>query len=283
MRISGWFAGTILPAIPVFTLSLLSAQVMGQPYSAISKTTTVQKLADGTTITHETTGVVARDSGGHTYRDQELPVGSESGRSRIHMFEISDPVNKTSIHWNSTSKVATVLHYGGPGGRPLLPVPPPSARVTSRNETTSEKLGGKTINGIYAEGTRHTMIIPAEKDGNDQPITVVHEIWLSSDLMAPILETVNDPRSALTTTERTIIERADPDPSLFRIPNGYIVSDQYPGTKELSQCWKLGEVTIKQPREAFQARRGRSAPIASKVRSFAGLPVSSFHRSKRRP
>src|SRR5580658_7973006 len=50
-----------------------------EPYTAVRKTTHVQKLADGTTITHETIVKEALDSSGRTYHENhaEIPAGLE--------------------------------------------------------------------------------------------------------------------------------------------------------------------------------------------------------------
>ena len=43
-----------------------------------------------------------------------------------------------------------------------------------------------------------------------------------------IRQVQDDPRSGLHTMELTDIERAEPDPALFQVPEGYTVKDQYP-------------------------------------------------------
>jgi hypothetical protein len=205
------------------------------PYTANQKTTQVQKLADGTTITHVTIGKVARDSAGRTYREgrNETPADGDESRSITNGY-IFDPVARTNTTWNSNSKEATVSHMPDAvrpaPARPLLPAPTSQARPTLSNQPRPEieKLGTKTISGVQAEGTRITQFIPAGREGNDQPLTVITERWYSQELKLTLLQTGDDPRTGMFTMELTDIEPGEPDPSLFQIPEGYTVRDQTP-------------------------------------------------------
>jgi hypothetical protein len=83
--------------------------VQHQPYTVELKTTTVHSLANGTTITRESTEIRAEDSQhrslfSHTHA---FPIG---GRQRIStMVHIEDPVEGTRITWDSLKEEATVL------------------------------------------------------------------------------------------------------------------------------------------------------------------------------
>ncbi|MGD0891259.1 MAG: hypothetical protein ABR923_06970 [Terracidiphilus sp.] len=207
------------------------------PYTANRKTTHVQKLADGTTITHVTAGKEARDSTGRTYseRRNEMPADGDESRviSNVHIF---DPVARVNINWNSNSKEATVFHMPDPTRfMPMQPPPPAPGNITQMSSIRSsgtrpevEKLGARTINGVQAEGTRITRVIPAGREGNDQPLTVINERWYSQELRLTVLQTTDDPRSGVTTMELTDIEPGEPDPSLFQVPEGYTVKDHTP-------------------------------------------------------
>lgn len=91
-------------------------------------------------------------------------------------------------------------------------------------EIRSEDLGAKTIAGVNATGTRTTHIIPAGAEGNDEPITVTLELW-SAPGIGVVSEIRSDPRTGTTTMELTEIQRGEPDPSLFAIPEGYTIKD----------------------------------------------------------
>jgi hypothetical protein len=210
-----------------------------EPYTANRKSTRVQKLKDGTTITHETISKEARDSSGRTYHEsrQETPAGAEGQIREFSFFTVFDPVNRININWNSQSKEATVFHMPDPSQvrqnhlqaqetRAQVNQPAPADRPT---RPVREDLGTKTINGVDAKGTRITTIIPAGRAGNDQPLTITREIWMSPELGIGVLQINDDPRTGVQTMELTDIERGEPDPSLFQVPEGYTVKDQYQG------------------------------------------------------
>jgi hypothetical protein len=210
-----------------------------EPYTANRKTKRVQTLANGTTITNETTSKEARDSSGRTYRENqvETQLGFAGQAPTYSFFNVSDPVSHVSISWNSNSKDATVFHMPDPV-QPRPPSPPAAtstaavqpARIPlpAHRKGKTEDLGTKTINGIEAHGTRTTETYPAGAFGNDQPITVTHEMWMSRELKLAVLQIDDDPRTGVRTTELTDIERGEPDPALFQVPEGYTVKDKYP-------------------------------------------------------
>jgi hypothetical protein len=225
-----------------------------EPYTGIRKTSRVQKLADGTTINHESTSKEARDSSGRTYRENqpEMAPGAETLIPVYTFFFVYDPVNHVTINWNSNSKEATVFHMAEPGqagavaaviSMPNVAIPQPAPGTVMGSvfgmvgpappvrpvRRVLEDLGTKTINGVEAKGTRMTTVIPVGRAGNDQPLTVTHETWMSSELRILVLQIDSDPRTGVRTTELTEIERGEPDSALFQPPEGYTIRDRYPG------------------------------------------------------
>jgi hypothetical protein len=88
---------------------------------------------------------------------------------------------------------------------------------------TSEELGVETVNGVAAQGTRNTQIIPAGRIGNNRDIHVVNERWYSNDLQM-LVKTVNsDPRFGVTTYQLANIVQGTQDPALFQIPADFTV------------------------------------------------------------
>jgi hypothetical protein len=88
---------------------------------------------------------------------------------------------------------------------------------------TKEDLGEQVIEGVTAKGTRTTTVIPAGAIGNELPITVTSEEWLSPDLKVLVMTKHADPRSGETTYRLTGITRGEPDPSLFDLPAGVTI------------------------------------------------------------
>jgi hypothetical protein len=216
--------------------------VTGAPYSATMTITRVQKLADGTTITHTSVIKEARDSSGRLYRET-LP---ESPGHSFTSYSVFDPVGRVSIRWSSDSKQASLMHLPDPsqlsgsnwgrGPHPEDRVEPDGAGPGPRfhgslQPATTESLGSKTMNGLVADGTRTTRIIPAGTEGNDQPITITHETWVSSDLKIAVMRTDSDPRFGTTTMELSNVSRAEPAASLFQAPAGYAVQEHTPGQR----------------------------------------------------
>jgi hypothetical protein len=94
-------------------------------------------------------------------------------------------------------------------------------RVAPGDNASVESLPAQMINGALAQGTRTTETIPQGKIGNDRPIVIVNERWISNDLQMLVKSTSSDPRFGDTTYQLTNIVQASPDPSLFQIPADY--------------------------------------------------------------
>jgi hypothetical protein len=206
----------------------------GAPFSATRTITRTQTLTDGTTITHTETIKEARDSQGRTFT-QTLPSTTDSvphNRSFVHVF---DPVSHTSTVYSLESKQATVLHlpdsgqFHGPRGPEGAEAGGPMRGHGNFPAPTVENLGAKTINGVTAEGTRTTRVIPAGARGNDKPITLTHESWVSSDLKVEVMRVDTDPRMGTTTMELTGISRDEPAATLFQAPAGFAVNERTVG------------------------------------------------------
>lgn len=223
---AGFFMGRgVMPGIP------------GSPYTGTRKTTRVQKLANGTTITHVSTMKEARDSSGRTYRESkpESAMGSENAAANYVVVNVHDPVSRTNTFWNSNTKEATVMHLPETHEvkyvdvRPVKQTaqPTPMPRLESI-KPQFEDLGTQTINGVEARGERMTTVIPTGREGNDQPITVTNEQWTADGSNLVVMSIHDDPRTGTTTMELTDLEKGEPDPALFQVPEGYTVKDQTP-------------------------------------------------------
>jgi hypothetical protein len=100
---------------------------------------------------------------------------------------------------------------------------------------SSESLGAKVIEGVAAEGHRNTMTYAVGAIGNDRPLVVTHEMWMSPELRIMLLSVNHDPRSGDSRITTQNLSRVEPDPALFEVPPGYeIVDDSGPVTLQLS-------------------------------------------------
>ncbi len=110
-------------------------------------------------------------------------------------------------------------------GAPPPPPPPPPASPAPNRELVTENLGQQTIEGVNATGSRSTTTFPAGAIGNLQPIKIVVEQWMSTDLQVLVMTKHSDPRSGETTYRLQNIVRAEPDRSLFTVPADYTLKE----------------------------------------------------------
>jgi hypothetical protein len=221
------------PVFPLFD----SPALIGKPYSAEIRTAKERTLADGTHIRNEEVRSEARDSEGRTYMRSVGKLRDQTYRIVI----INDPVAHEMITLNGWSKTAEIQHTVSPKSFPALTPEQKAAReariqavavqtanIPKPTMPHAENLGTQSILGIYVQGFRHTRTIPVGEMGNDRELKRVDESWFSSDLNIQMESTINDPMADKTTTKVTSIDRGDPDPALFRIPDGYKVVDKNP-------------------------------------------------------
>jgi hypothetical protein len=176
--------------------------VKNAPYSATE--THIWTIHDGTTDIHITTIMtIARDSEGRSrYERTNLPSNINIFNPTAGVSYVLDPKTKTA--W--VTKLAQSAYQ---------PVPP-------RNQSV-ESLGTQTMEGLTVVGDRTTTITPAGEIGNDLPIKEVVERWYSPELHIFILNQTFNPRSGDNLTKVTDIDRSEPDPTLFVIPQDYKV------------------------------------------------------------
>jgi hypothetical protein len=225
-----------------------------EPYTAEFKTTTVQTLANGVTITRESTETRAADSQGR-WMNSNSQAGQMNGQPAFNWANVNDPVEGTQITWDTNSKHVRVIKFPPEGQRhgcwasdsgnmrmnygPMTPskttvraaggVSPAIAQPAVMTPNI-EDLGTETIQGIEARGQRSTMTIPAGQIGNDQPLVTVNESWTASSLGFEIRRISDDPQSGKSTMELVSIDQTDPPITTFQPPSGYEVT-----TEELHQ------------------------------------------------
>lgn len=242
------------------------------PYSGEAVSEFVQTLSDGNRITRKTVTKTYRDSEGRTRREQTIT--NFANGSETTTILIGDPVAGVSFVLEPETRTAyreqqivarTVppgeagvpgARGGGGGGRggagvrsygpdgavvttlptPVPPVVPGGAgfRVPDPGATT-EQLGQKTIEGVLAEGTRTTTIIPAGTIGNEQPIKVISEQWFSPDLEVLVSTRHSDPRNGETVYRLVNIVRGEQDRGLFEVPADYTIKESRMRTPMMKQ------------------------------------------------
>jgi len=205
--------------------------VTGEPYTAASASSSVDKLSDGTTITHSSTGTEARDADGRTVTS----TTTKGASGPVTHTTVFDPVAHTVTSWSTGSTVATQfqLPANPPGGRgrgdgpgPGGPGPGgrgPGGRGGVKPTVTTVQLSPKTIAGDSATGVKTTITIATGAEGNDKPLVSTREVWKSTDLGSLLEEISDSPREGSHKMEVTSLTQGSPDATLFQVPQGYTV------------------------------------------------------------
>ena len=236
--------------------------VTGAPYAAEAVTETTQTLADGNRITRRSSVQIARDGRGRERREhQAMMVGPMVAQRSVALVTISDPVTGTAVTIDHQRQVATRMRmrrWNGPagpgrppGGATTMAFPPVRGAVAGvggatmqwtaaagpdvvmamtagrdpGGETTTVALEPQTIEGVRAEGTRTTVMIPAGAIGNELPIEIVSERWYSPELKTVVLSRRHDPRFGETVFRLANLIRSEPATELFEIPAGYRIDE----------------------------------------------------------
>jgi hypothetical protein len=239
--------GTFIMSSAVLGPELNPQTVTGSPFSAERETHSLQLLGNGTRIERTETSQYYRDSQGRTRIETGAP-----GTGRVM---IQDPVGGFMVTLNPAAKTAQKMPaplisklsvrtgVAASGVRTNVDVRNGGVLVTQSadvagpviaiavngdapvRQPSTEDLGTQAFSGTTATGSRTTLTIPPGEIGNDRAIQVVSETWYSSDLQTVVKSSNSDPRFGDTTFELTNINRAEPDPALFRIPADYVISE----------------------------------------------------------
>jgi len=168
-------------------------------------------VAGGTTSNKEIALTFSPESKPHA----ELKAAQEAElKAKQHAEQAAAERGGTKAH--VTGEHVTISTVG-----PVTWVAAGSAGISSTAK--KEDLGEQVIEGLPARGTRTTTVIPVGAIGNELPITVTSEEWLSPDLKVLVMTKHADPRSGETTYRLTSITRGEPDPSLFDLPAGVTI------------------------------------------------------------
>src|SRR5438874_2208034 len=98
-------------------------------------------------------------------------------------------------------------------------------RRRADEQRSDEQLPPRQMEGVRVEGHRTTTTIPAGAIGNELPITIVSEEWVSPELQVLVMTLRKDPRNGESTYRLLNVLRRDPDPSLFQVPPEYTVKE----------------------------------------------------------
>ena len=219
------FLAVLVPVATAQTRGVFVTPIPNVPLLAVVNTQSVQILPDGTTLNRKTLSAIARDGHGRIFNERRpLIPASEGATPPIISILVYDPQTRTSIFIDPQSRVA----WQSTLNRPPSSVPPEVGSIPLAGSTLpsqyikEEDLGTRRMEGVEVHGTRDTQTIPAEANGGKE-VTVVDEYWYCEDLRLNMLTIHKDPRTGEQTTTVTQLNRSEPDPAIFEIPQGYKV------------------------------------------------------------
>jgi len=201
--------------------------IAGQPFSADLEIEHTQTLPDGShihTVQHE-----------KLYRDREGRIRSEmynhqdsdqQNPEELTSVTITDSPDNARYNLQPRTHIAQRSSIFGPPVQTQAVqrrAPVPAQQTQSRRKFTSEALGTQTIEGIAAEGNRYSTTYPMNFMGNDAPLVNTGETWYSTEMGLQIVQKTNDPRTGETVRRFKNIQRGEPDPSLFQVPEDYTI------------------------------------------------------------
>jgi hypothetical protein len=195
----------------------------GQPFSGRSTTEWTRTLEDGSVVTTHLFAMVARDSQGRIYREGRHFVPANSDKEPIrYRFKIADPNTHTLTICMVATRSCSVTGYFASTSFTARPVGPfdDGKRTLAR-----ESLGNDVMDGINVVGTRETVTINAGVVGNSQALSITREFWYSPELQVNLAITRKDPREGTQVVRVQEVSRSEPDPNLFKVPEGYSVHD----------------------------------------------------------
>ena len=216
--------------------------VTSAPYSGREVLTQDQTLADGTHL-HQTPG--PSPDGTKVWRDSAGKVRTEhAGRGGWTVAEIADPAGYRYVldPWNRIAHRVPLQAFEANDrtsrqryGLPVNDADYPSTSTNPRSgaTTVAEEIGTQTLSGVSVTGYRATVTGPGPAQNGTS------EVWEYSPYGLALLtkETRSTPAGVLRTVTTTIEDFSpkEPDPALFKIPDGYRIVDE------------TGTITIKIP------------------------------------
>jgi len=222
--------------------------VTGAPFSAQRVNEQVQIASDGTRFNNShQQETLFRDSQGRIRTERAMVTGPNAPGDAPVLIEIQDPVANFSYTLDTQNKVVHRVAFSAPenrrpgvvganaaatggagGGAPRLSsaTVPASGSTRPGPEMKEEDLGQQMIEGVMAEGRRHTQTWPTGSQGNDRPFQTIFETWFSPEIRETVLNKNTDPRSGEHTMKLININRSEPSPELFVLPADYSVVDE---------------------------------------------------------
>jgi hypothetical protein len=197
----------------------------GAPFSLTLVTEWSRPFGDGGTFTLTNQRRIVRDSRGRIYQERWLLVPKGGNvKSRMNVFQITDPEQHTWYNCETATKVCELLTYHLSSTDDFQPAIGPSGLLPDgKGSRQHEDLGNGNTEGVDTHGYRETLTINPGVMGNDKPMVTTREFWYSPELGINLMSTVDSPQSGKQVFTVKDLSTSEPEPSLFLVPDDYKV------------------------------------------------------------
>jgi hypothetical protein len=207
--------------------------VPGAPFTATVQIVSHNKLPDGTEHVVKTENQIARSSSGRIRNERrQLVPAIYAGQPRLLSAHIYDPDSRVNIFTDTATRIARQTILPQPLHTPAAQAPPAQQRKDPA--VTETQLGEQTLDDIQLTGIRKTRIIPADRSGTGDAVTITDDYWYSAALSIYLIIKHNDPRTGEQLVAVTHIQRGEPAEDLLRVPDDYKVVDETPPPPSVS-------------------------------------------------
>ncbi len=200
--------------------------ITGKPYSARRVSQELKVSVDGTRLcSAPSIAVDYRDSAGTMRLESNFFFAGPDGKPAPATVRILDPAAEIEYDLDMVNQLAWRFH-------PLKPViPPDGASLASAPNpaitSKKESLGTHSFQGVTVDGTRTTTTLNG--------FTLTNETWVWPYVNGAVLNKSVSPVGGRADVWLNI-SAAEPDPSLFRVPDGWKIVDGQP-TQPTASGW----------------------------------------------
>ena len=197
----------------------------GAPFSLTLVTEWSRPLGNGGTFTLTNERRIVRDSQGRIYQERWLlvPKGGKV-KSRMDIFQITDPAKHTWYNCETESKTCELFNYSLTTHDKFQPaIGAGGAMADGSGFRQVEDLGANSVEGVDTHGYRVTTTINAGEMGNDQPMVTSREFWYSTHLAINLVSVVDTPQAGKQVFTVKELSTSEPEESFFALPEGYRV------------------------------------------------------------
>jgi hypothetical protein len=200
----------------------------GAPFSLTLVTEWSRPLGNGGTFTLTNQRRIVRDSRGRIYQERWIlvPKGGDI-KSRMDVFQITDPEQHTWYNCETATKVCELLKYHlttEDNFQAAIGTSGPLANGKGSHQ--HEDLGVSRTDSVDTHGYRETVTINPGVMGNDKAMVTTREFWYSPELAINLISIVDAPQSGKQVFVAKDLATSEPEPSLFVVPDEYKIVDK---------------------------------------------------------